>query len=101
MFSDDTSVIITGPNKIEFQRILSHVIGEIFTWCKKNYVTLNFEKMQFIQFVTNHHKHLDIQVKIEDIVISRTTNVKFLILNFHRVLIVVSFLLGKSPASVY
>ena len=26
---------------------------------------------------------------------------KFLILNFRRVLIVVSFLLGKSPASVY
>ena len=34
--------------------------------------------MQFIQFVTNHQKHLDIQVKIDDIVISKTTNVKFL-----------------------
>ena len=78
MFADDTSVIITGPNKIEFQRVLSHVIGEIFTWCKKNYLTLNFEKTQFIQFVTNHHKHLDIQVKFKDIVISKTTNVKFL-----------------------
>ena len=28
-------------------------------------------------------------------------NKEFLILNFRRVLIVVSFLLGKSPASVY
>ena len=45
---------------------------------KKNYLTLNFEKTQFIQFVTNHHKHLDIQVKFKGIVISKTTNVKFL-----------------------
>ena len=32
---------------------------------------------------------------------SKENKVKLLILNFRRVLIVVSFLLGKSPASVY
>ena len=32
---------------------------------------------------------------------STNENEEFLILNFRRVLIVVSFLLGKSPASVY
>jgi len=78
LFADDTSVIITSSDKLEFKRILSCVLGDIVVWCKKNYLTLNLNKIQFIQFYTNHHKDLDIRVEIADTVIPTNNNVKFL-----------------------
>ena len=77
LFADDTSVIITSTGKLEFKRVLSCVLGDIIVWCKKNYLTLNLNKTQFIQFYTNHHKNLAIRVEIADTVIP-TNNVKFL-----------------------
>jgi len=75
LFADDTSVIITSSDKLEFKRVLSCVL---VVWCKKNYLTLNLNKTQFIQFYTNHHKNLDIRVEIADTVIPTNNNVKFL-----------------------
>ena len=76
--TDDTSVIITRSDKLEFKRVLSCVLGDIVVWCKKNYLTLNLNKTQFIQFYTNHHKNLDIRVEIADAIIPTNNNVKFL-----------------------
>jgi len=56
LFADDTSVIISSSNVTEFKNVLSLVINDIVTWCKNNLLTLNLEKTQIIQFLTNHKK---------------------------------------------
>ena len=56
LFADDTSIIISSTNENEFKNNLSFVINETATWCKSNVLTLNLEKTQFMQFLTNHHK---------------------------------------------
>ena len=70
--------LLSPSDKLEFKRVLSCVLGDIVVWYKKNYLTLNLNKTQFIQFYTNHHKNLDIRVEIADTVIPTNNNVKFL-----------------------
>ena len=55
------------------------MINDIATWCEKNFLTLNLEKTQFIQFLTNNKKKkLDVQVKVAVKEIPNTSDIKFL-----------------------
>jgi archaellum biogenesis ATPase FlaH len=58
--------------------ILCFVINETVNWCKRNLLTINLEKTQFMQFLTNHHKKIDMQVAVMDSIIPNTTSIKFL-----------------------
>jgi hypothetical protein len=57
LFADDTSIIISSTTENEFMNDLSSAINVTVTWCKNNLLTLNLKKTQFMQFITNHHKH--------------------------------------------
>jgi hypothetical protein len=64
LFADDTSIIISSTNENEFKNNLSFVINEAATWCKSNALTLNLEETQFMQFLTNHHKKIDMHITV-------------------------------------
>ena len=78
MFADDTSIIISSTNENEFKNNLNFVINEMATWCKSNVLTLNLEKTQFMQFLTNHHKTIDMHITVTDQAIPNITSTKFL-----------------------
>jgi hypothetical protein len=50
LFADDTSILIIGPNNIQFESDLNVVSGQLNNWFKVNLHSLNFEKTYFIQF---------------------------------------------------
>ena len=77
-FADDTSAIISISNVNNFENSLNLVINVIENWCKNNFLTLNLKKTQFMQFVTNHKKIINLQVKVKDFSLLNTNNIKFL-----------------------
>jgi hypothetical protein len=58
--------------------ILCFVINETLNWCKRNLLTINLEKTRFMQFLTNHHKEIDMQIAVMNSIIPNTTSIKFL-----------------------
>ena len=78
LFADDTSIIISSRNENEFKNYLSFVINEMVTWYKSNVLTLNLEKTQFMQFLTNYHKKIDMHITVMDQAIPNITSTKFL-----------------------
>jgi len=45
LFADDTSILITNPNNIQFQSDLNTVFGQLNEWFKANLLSLNFDKL--------------------------------------------------------
>ena len=78
LLADDTSIIISSTNENEFKNKLSFAINEMATWCKSNVLTLNLQKTKFMQFLTNHHKKIDMHITIMDQAIPNITSTKFL-----------------------
>ena len=44
LFADDTSVLITNPNYIQFQCELNIVLGQLSKWFKDNLLSLNLSR---------------------------------------------------------
>ena len=52
MFTDDTSIIITNNNKVDFRNTLHLTMIETSSWFRSNLLTLNYDKTHFLQFLT-------------------------------------------------
>ena len=50
LFADNTSVLSTSPNNIQFQSDLNIVFGQLNKWFRANLLSLNFHKTYFILF---------------------------------------------------
>jgi len=48
LFADNTSILITSPNNIQFQNDLNTVLGQPNKWFKANLLVLNFDKTYFL-----------------------------------------------------
>jgi hypothetical protein len=51
LYADDTSVIITEPNPLDFKLNLNTLIEDINTWFTYNLLTLNIDKTQYLEFM--------------------------------------------------
>jgi hypothetical protein len=78
LFADDTRVLITSPNNIQFQNYLNIVFGQLSKWLKANLLSLNFNKTYFIQFINKSTWASDIQITYEDKLIHTAIETKFL-----------------------
>ena len=47
IFVDDTSIIITNDNKVDFSNTLHLTVIEISSWFRSNLLTLNYDKTHF------------------------------------------------------
>jgi len=52
IFADDTSIIITNDNKVDFINTVCLTMTEISNWFRSNLLTLNYDKTDFLQFLT-------------------------------------------------
>jgi hypothetical protein len=50
LFADDTSVMITDTNKLNFKMNLNQTFKDINTWFNVNLLTLYFNKTQYVEF---------------------------------------------------
>jgi len=80
MFADDTNLIISDSN---LQRLITTVnleLSHISSWFKANKLSLNIKKTNYIIFKNKHsnRKYENINIIIDDNVIDRVSNTKFL-----------------------
>jgi exonuclease III len=83
LYADDTSVIITEPNPIDYKSHLNSLIEDISTWFKSNLLTLNLDKTQYLEFTPVKGLNRKEAAEIEDDHIFNSTlntveNIKFL-----------------------
>ena len=78
LFADDTGVLITSPNNIQFQNYLNIVFGQLSKWLKANLLSFNFNKTYLIQFINKSTRASDIQITYEDKQIHTAIETKFL-----------------------
>ncbi|GFG40704.1 hypothetical protein Cfor_03388 [Coptotermes formosanus] len=78
LFADDESVLISHANPIQFKNKINAVYRTLDNWFKKNLLSLNTVKTQYINFITKNNKL--IQREIGDIseIITSAKQVEFL-----------------------
>jgi hypothetical protein len=50
LYADDTSIIITDSNKLNFKTNLNRTLNKVNTWFNANLLTLNFQKPNIWNF---------------------------------------------------
>ena len=78
MFADDTSILITSPNKYDFQIKITAVLNFINEWLNTNLLSTNFNKTHYIQFTTKNKPKTHIKVTYYNKQITTISNIKFL-----------------------
>ena len=57
LFTNDTSISVTIPNNIQFQKDFHIVFGQLNKWCNANLLSLNPNITSFIQFINKSKRH--------------------------------------------
>ena len=75
---DNTSIIITDSNKLDFNTNINQMFQDINTWFKVNLLTLNFNKTQYLEFRTNNYYNVNTQITYNQKRINNAMETKFL-----------------------
>jgi hypothetical protein len=78
LFADDTSIIITDINKLNFEINLKQTFKYINTWFTSNLLALNFDKTQYMEFRPMNYYNVTTKVNYEQISLTNVTETKFL-----------------------
>jgi hypothetical protein len=77
-FADDASLIITSSNPTNFVQDISVAFTNINNLFNVNLLPMNFEKTNFIQFLTKSSSHIPFSVYCDINIKFNITNIKFL-----------------------
>ena len=78
LFADDTTILITSPNKSDFERTVTIALNLLNEWCNTNLLSINFDKTHFMQFITINKPKPFLQFAHLHKQISFVSNTKFL-----------------------
>jgi len=69
LFADDTNIIFTHPNLLEFKENSNTVFEKIINWFQINQLSLNLGKTYYMQFMsqTSHSINININLKTNQI----------------------------------
>lgn len=78
MFADDTTLIIKGKNKKEFNNCINTEIDNIMKWLNVNKLKINLTKTKFMQFLTYNSEKIELDIGHDSINILEEESVNFL-----------------------
>ena len=78
LFADDTSILITSPNKNHLQIKITAAFDFINEWLNINLLSINFNKTQDIKFTTENKPKTHIKITYDNKQITTIPNIKFL-----------------------
>jgi len=79
LFADETSMLFTHSNFMEFHVNIETVLGNVNTWFeKKNCLSLNIEKTYYMHFKTKNSQPIDKSTCLDNNRISNNLCAKFL-----------------------
>jgi len=77
LFANDTSIIISEPCLMNFERKLNIVFQIMKEWFNSNFLLLNFDKTYYMQFITENKFLNKINIEHDNKMILQTNFVKF------------------------
>jgi hypothetical protein len=84
--ADDTSIIITHRNKLDFNININQTSQDINTWFNVSLLILNFNKTQYLEFRTKNYYNVNTQINYDEKSITTASEIKFLGLNIDNTL---------------
>ena len=75
---DDTSLIISNPDPINFRKDANKILQHIQKWFDTNSISLNWEKTYFMYFLTKNNSFNDFDIMYKDKKVTTVDNIKFL-----------------------
>ena len=78
MYADDTSVLLSGDDLKDLTCLLNKELELLFIWLKSNKLSLNTQKTFYMIFHRARIKGNNSVVKINDSVLNRVNNMKYL-----------------------
>jgi hypothetical protein len=78
LFAYDTSILITSPNKNNFQIKITAAFNFINEWLNTNLLSINFNKTHYVQFTTKNKPKTHIKITYDNKYIITISNIKFL-----------------------
>jgi hypothetical protein len=78
LFADDTSILVTDINKINFETNLNHTFKNINTWFNANLLILNSNKTEYVKFQPMNYYNTSTPIIYDQINLTNITVTKFL-----------------------
>ena len=78
LFADDTSILVTSPNKNDFHINITAAVNCINEWLNANLLSINFNKTHYIQFARNNKPKTNNKVTYDNKQIKTIPNIKLL-----------------------
>jgi len=78
LFAADTSILITSPNKNDFQLKITTAFNFINEWLNTNLLSRNFNKTHYVQFTTKSKPKFRIKITYNNKQISTISSIRFL-----------------------
>jgi len=78
LFADNTSLLITDSNDLDFNININQSFCNIISWFNSNLCILNFNKTHYVEFRTKNYYQVKTKIKCEHKNISNSTETKFL-----------------------
>ena len=78
LFPDDTSIIVSNPNSVNFKKDLISSFEQLNMWFNTNLLLLNFNKTQYLQFKTTNSLTISIHISCNNKYIVNNTETQFL-----------------------
>ena len=77
-FADDTNILITDSNKLDFNTNVNQTFQGINTWFNVSLLTLNFNQTRYLEFRPKNYYNVNTQIKYDQKFITNATKIKFL-----------------------
>jgi len=78
LLADDTSILVTSPNKNDFQINITAALNCINEWLNANLLSINCNTTHYIQFTTNIKPKTNIKITYDNKQVTTISNIKFL-----------------------
>jgi len=77
LFTDDTSLLITDSNKLDFNTNINQSLHNIISWFNGSLLVLNFNKTRYVEFRTKNYYEVKTKLTYNHTNISNSTETKF------------------------
>jgi len=78
LFADDTSLIISNPDPINFRDDANKILQHIQEWFNVNLISLNWENTHFMHFTTKNNSFSNFDIMYKDTKVTTVNSIKFL-----------------------
>jgi len=78
LYADDTGIVITVSNKLDFNININQMFQAINTWFNVSLLTVNFSKTQYLELRTTNYCNVDTEINYGQKFITNATEIKFL-----------------------